>query len=226
VTLCVLAASVALSWSFEDETSPYAEEINEALKSRSAVVPMIWPLEVDNAILTAIRRRRIQEADAFRLLPVLDTLPLEIGLEAAREALGQRILGDGPDSWFVSLRRKLPGTGDASRPAAGDLGRSTRPSRNGGRGRHPATRPVNDSPALSHVPVGQPGARRHLHAGYAQSPVDRHPDQRHRPELAHAPGRRTGADRGHDSRRFSERYGRGERSRGWSVGDFTQQPRD
>jgi predicted nucleic acid-binding protein len=93
VTLCVLDASIVISWVFEDESSPYAEEIIEALKSRSAVVPLVWPLEVDNAILSAIRRRRIQEAEAFRYLTVLDTLTLEIDLEVAREALGQRILG-------------------------------------------------------------------------------------------------------------------------------------
>jgi predicted nucleic acid-binding protein len=93
VTLCVLDASIVISWVFEDESSPYAEEIIEALKSRSAVVPLVWPLEVDNAILAAVRRRRIQEADAFRFLTVLDTLTLEIDLEVARQTLGQRILG-------------------------------------------------------------------------------------------------------------------------------------
>lgn len=92
MTLCVLDASVALSWSFEDETSPYAEEIIEALKSTTATVPPVWPLEVNNAILTAVRRRRMPEADAIRLLAVLDTLPLDIDEEVPREALGQRIL--------------------------------------------------------------------------------------------------------------------------------------
>jgi predicted nucleic acid-binding protein len=117
VTLCVLDASVALSWIFEDEASPYAEEVIEALKSTSAVVPVVWPLEIDNAILAAIRRRRIEEADAFRYLTVLDTLSLEIDLEVAREALGQRILGLGLthglsayDASYLELamRRGLP----------------------------------------------------------------------------------------------------------------------
>ena len=117
MTYCVLDASVALSWSFEDETSPYAEEVIEALKSRSAVVPLVWPLEIDNAILAAVRRRRIQEAEAFRFLTVLDTLPLETDLEVAREALGQRIVGLGLthslsayDASYLELamRRGLP----------------------------------------------------------------------------------------------------------------------
>ena len=117
MTLCVLDASVALSWSFEDETSPYAEAVIKALKSRSAVVPLVWPLEVNNAILAAVRRRRIQEADAFRLLTVLDTLPLDIDLEVAREALGQRIMGLGlthglsaydASDLELAMRRGLP----------------------------------------------------------------------------------------------------------------------
>ena len=117
MTLCVLDASVALSWIFEDEASPYAEEVIEALKSTSAVVPVVWPLEIDNAILAAIRRRRIEEADAFRYLTVLDTLSLEIDLEVAREVLGQRILGLGLthglsayDASYLELamRRGLP----------------------------------------------------------------------------------------------------------------------
>jgi predicted nucleic acid-binding protein len=117
VTRCILDASVALSFIFEDESSPYAEEVIEALKTGSAVVPLAWPLEVDNALLAAIRRRRIQEADAFRYLTVLDTLPLEVDLEVARDALGQRILGLGLthalsayDASYLELamRRGLP----------------------------------------------------------------------------------------------------------------------
>jgi len=117
VTFCVLDASVALSWSFEDETSPYAEAVIEALKSTSASVPLVWSLEIENALLAAVRRRRIQEADAFRFLTVLDNLPLETDLEVAREALGQRILGLGLthglsayDASYLELamRRGLP----------------------------------------------------------------------------------------------------------------------
>ena len=117
MTRCILDASVALSFIFEDETSPYAEEVIEALKTRSAVVPLVWPLEVDNALLAAIRRQRIQEADAYRYLTVLDTLGLEVDLEVARDARGQRILGLGLthdlsayDAGYLELamRRGLP----------------------------------------------------------------------------------------------------------------------
>jgi predicted nucleic acid-binding protein len=80
-------------------------------------VPLVWPLEVDNALLAAIRRRRILEPDAFRYLTVLDTLPPEVDLDVARGALGQRGLGLGLthglsayDASYLELamRRGLP----------------------------------------------------------------------------------------------------------------------
>ncbi len=93
MTLCVLDASVALSWGFEDKTSPYAEKVVEAFKTQSALVPPIWPIEIINVLVVAVRRRRYREVDAMRLLTVLDTLPLEIDREIARDALAQCVLG-------------------------------------------------------------------------------------------------------------------------------------
>jgi hypothetical protein len=45
----VVAASVAVAWAFEDETSLYTEAVLEALTEGSASAPAIWPLEVANA---------------------------------------------------------------------------------------------------------------------------------------------------------------------------------
>lgn len=61
---CVLDASVALAWVFEDEDSPYAEFVIGALARQRAVVPIIWPFEVLNALVAAVRRGRIEEARA------------------------------------------------------------------------------------------------------------------------------------------------------------------
>lgn len=92
MTLCVLDASVALAWAFEDEASSYADEVIEALKTANALVPLIWPLEVNNALVFGVRRGRFQEDDAVRFLTVLDTIPLTIDNEIARHELGHRIL--------------------------------------------------------------------------------------------------------------------------------------
>jgi hypothetical protein len=54
MTPFVLDASVALSIIFEDEFSPYSDAVAEIMKRGRAVVPIIWPLEIANAILTAV----------------------------------------------------------------------------------------------------------------------------------------------------------------------------
>lgn len=56
MTLCVHDASVTLSWAFEDEASSYADEVIEARKDTRALVPMIRPLEVNNAVLFGVIR--------------------------------------------------------------------------------------------------------------------------------------------------------------------------
>ena len=55
MTLYVLGASVALAWSFKDEVSPYATFIVRSARSARAVAPVIWPLEVNNALISAVQ---------------------------------------------------------------------------------------------------------------------------------------------------------------------------
>lgn len=76
--LFVLDASVALAWSFEDESSPYADSAIGALGVDSAVAPVIWPLEIGNALLSALRRRRLREVDAARFLATLERLDVVV----------------------------------------------------------------------------------------------------------------------------------------------------
>jgi predicted nucleic acid-binding protein len=92
VTICVLDASVVLTWAFEDESSPYAEGVFGMLKSRRASVPPVWALEVNNGLLSALRRARITEAQIARFLSDLNGLSLDIDQETSRISLGQRIL--------------------------------------------------------------------------------------------------------------------------------------
>jgi predicted nucleic acid-binding protein len=73
----VLDASVALAWCFEDETSPEADKVLDALTSMEAVVPSIWPIEVANALLAGERRGRIAPATVSRQLTLLGQLPIQ-----------------------------------------------------------------------------------------------------------------------------------------------------
>jgi len=85
----VLDASVALSWGFEDETTPYTEAVLEALAECEAVVPAIWPLEVGNGILMAERRGRLSHADAVQFLTLLRQLPIRVEPEPPERMLGE-----------------------------------------------------------------------------------------------------------------------------------------
>jgi len=113
----VLDASVALSLIFEDEFSPYSDAVAEVLKRGHAVVPLVWPLEIANAILTAVRRGRIPGAHAPSLIGSIDRLRVTIDRGIAPEFLPQATLTIGIahrvsayDATYLELamRRGLP----------------------------------------------------------------------------------------------------------------------
>jgi predicted nucleic acid-binding protein len=117
VTLCVLDASVALAWSFKDEVSPYATFIVRSIKNAHAVAPIIWPLEINNALISAVRRDRIDELLANRIRNTLDRLPVDIDSEIAVASLRQTILRLGIEHGLsaydasyleLAMRRGLP----------------------------------------------------------------------------------------------------------------------
>ena len=75
----VLDASVALSWCFDDEVSTYAELVLDLLADGAeARAPAIWPLEVANSMLSAQRRKRINEAESVRWLNRIGALRIVI----------------------------------------------------------------------------------------------------------------------------------------------------
>ena len=59
----VLDSSVALAWVLPDEGNSYADELLERLIADGAVVPPIWPLEIGNVLLVALRRGRIRQEE-------------------------------------------------------------------------------------------------------------------------------------------------------------------
>jgi predicted nucleic acid-binding protein len=95
VTPFVLDASVALSWFFDDEFSPYSESIAEIMPRSQAVVPIVWPLEMANGFLTAFRRGRLAETKAPALIGAIDRLGVTIDRGIAPEFLTQATLAVG-----------------------------------------------------------------------------------------------------------------------------------
>ena len=55
----VVDASVAMSWSFADETTPFTQDVLDALRRSYAEVLARWLLEVKNVLLINERRSRV-----------------------------------------------------------------------------------------------------------------------------------------------------------------------
>ena len=54
----VLDNSIVMAWSFADEVSAYADAVLDRLTAIRTIVPVLWPLEVANALLMGERRKR------------------------------------------------------------------------------------------------------------------------------------------------------------------------
>lgn len=79
----VLDGSVTMAWFFRDETNAYAEAVEDSLARAEAVVPVLWPLEVANALVVGERRKRSTEAQAATWLSCLRALPIVVDDETA-----------------------------------------------------------------------------------------------------------------------------------------------
>jgi predicted nucleic acid-binding protein len=88
----VLDASVALAWVLPDEGNPYADELLERLIADGAMVPPIWPLEIGNVLLVALRRGRIEQEELHSTVEWLAQLPIEVDIEATDYALAGVVL--------------------------------------------------------------------------------------------------------------------------------------
>jgi predicted nucleic acid-binding protein len=115
--LCVVDASVSLSWGFEDESSAYAEDVLDLLLNDRALVPSIWPLEMTNAMLSAVRRGGVQQRYAIRTLANLQRLPIVVDQTTAYVFIAHEIMDLGLahglsayDASYLELaiRRGLP----------------------------------------------------------------------------------------------------------------------
>ena len=74
----VLDSSVAIAMLLPDEHSAAVDELAARFSEGSVAVPTVWPLEVRNALLAALRRRRITAAEFEERLGALALLPVEV----------------------------------------------------------------------------------------------------------------------------------------------------
>jgi len=80
-TQFVVDNSVVMSWCFKDETNNYADAVLNRLTKVSAIVPLIWPLEVVNVLLSAERQKRLSKSASMRFLTLLSQLPIFVEYE-------------------------------------------------------------------------------------------------------------------------------------------------
>jgi predicted nucleic acid-binding protein len=79
--ICVIDASVALSWVYSDEHSAVSNALLTRVSHEGAVVPSLWRLEVANSLQTGIKRKRIDAAYRDSSIQIFLRLPIEIDLE-------------------------------------------------------------------------------------------------------------------------------------------------
>jgi predicted nucleic acid-binding protein len=82
----VLDCSVVFAWYFADEANSYADAVATSLIGAEAIVPMLWPLEVANTLLSGERRRRSSEAQASSFINRLTALPIILDEQTAGQA--------------------------------------------------------------------------------------------------------------------------------------------
>jgi len=82
----VLDASIAVAWLLDDENEPRAEASLERLGIEIALVPVVWHVEVHNALLSAERRRRLRPEEVNARLRQIDRLPLRTDSSPSFEA--------------------------------------------------------------------------------------------------------------------------------------------
>jgi predicted nucleic acid-binding protein len=109
----VLDASFALSWYFEDERTPVADDLLDRVADQGATVPGLWRLEIANGLRTAVRRNRIDQGFRDRAIAQLARLPITVDPDTDRYAwtttlqLADRFVLTPYDAAYVELAQRL-----------------------------------------------------------------------------------------------------------------------
>lgn len=75
--ICVLDASMAMSFVLADEFTADSEHLLPLIARDGAVVPALWDFEVLNALRSAEKRGRLTEASVSHAIAGLSRLPIE-----------------------------------------------------------------------------------------------------------------------------------------------------
>lgn len=113
----VVDASVAVAWVHPAQATAETDAMLQAVADGAViVVPALWPLEVANALLSLVRRNRLNAEERVKALAWLTALPVKIDHETAAlgftklSALASEHTLSVYDAAYLelALRRKLP----------------------------------------------------------------------------------------------------------------------
>ena len=72
----VLDSSMALSWFFQDEATPYTASVRKALNTGTALIPTLWHYEIVNTLYIGWKRGRCTTNEILKWIKRLDELPI------------------------------------------------------------------------------------------------------------------------------------------------------
>lgn len=110
----VLDNSVVSGWLLESQATAYSDAVAERLRSSRAVAPPLLRLEYTNVLRTACKRQKLIAVQAYELLSLLDSLPIDIDatVPAAAQVMDLALRHDltAYDAMYLdlALRRGLP----------------------------------------------------------------------------------------------------------------------
>jgi len=112
----VLDNSVAMAWCFKDEQTSVTCALQERILKESAFVPQHWLLEVTNALLYGVKKKRITDdyrRQQIRILYALKITPDEHTYDAAWSAINELAAKHNLTTYDaayleLSLRLRLP----------------------------------------------------------------------------------------------------------------------
>jgi len=87
LTRFVVDASVALCWYFAAQSTPYTEGVFDRLAAGDeALAPCVWPLEMVNSLVIAVRQKTITASQFDTFIRDLRDLPVTVDLHGAARA--------------------------------------------------------------------------------------------------------------------------------------------
>ena len=99
-----------------DEDGPQARDLRTLVTDQGAVVPMLWPIEMGNIFVMAMRGRRISAPQRMAAIAALGELPIEIDADTLTKiwtdtlAVADKLRLTVYDACYLELahRRSLP----------------------------------------------------------------------------------------------------------------------